>query len=297
MLVAVAMPVNAQTDIKLSLNAMNPLIYNPAYAGSYDGLSIQGTHSTQWVGFEGAPETQYLSVHNRFTDSKVGAGLSIINDNAGPVKEMNFEGNFSYTIELNDAISMAMGVKGGVNNFTLDYNLLSVMDPDEISGSREKFNQMSPVAGVGFYVFTERLFAGISTPNILTTKYYDEFENKIAKDSPSIYATIGYQFLIEEDIKLTPSLLYRYTEGAESELFFMAMLDWKNFFYGGLNIEVDSSVGAFAGFRVFDNFKAGYSYDTSVSRFRTYNQGVHSFYLSFELPNEMEHERKAFNVF
>lgn len=276
---------------------MNPLIYNPAYAGSFEGLSVQGTYSSQWVGFKDAPTTQYLSAHNRFYDSKVGVGMSIINDEAGPVKEFNFEGNFSYWLELNENISIAMGVKGGLNNFTLDYNRLSIMNPEEISANTDKFTQMSPIAGVGFYLFAQQTYVGISTPNILTTKYYDDYENKLAKDNPSIYATAGHRLFIEEDISITPSLLYRYTSGAQGELFIMATVDWRDSFFGGLNVDVDTSIGAFAGVRFLQNFKAGYSYDTSVSKFRTYNQGIHSFYLSFELPNDGERLRKPFNIF
>jgi len=76
---ALLTPACAQSDIKLTLNAMNPLMYNPAYAGSYEGISVSGIYNTQFVGFQGAPKTQLLSGHTRIGDN-IGAGLSLIND-------------------------------------------------------------------------------------------------------------------------------------------------------------------------------------------------------------------------
>lgn len=38
----------AQTDPKLSVFSLNPLFYNPAFAGSGGGLSLIGIHSSQF---------------------------------------------------------------------------------------------------------------------------------------------------------------------------------------------------------------------------------------------------------
>ena len=52
-----------QQDEQLSLYNYNPLYYNPAYAGSKSALSVVALARFQWVNFEGAPNTQFLSVH------------------------------------------------------------------------------------------------------------------------------------------------------------------------------------------------------------------------------------------
>lgn len=288
-------PLYAQSDIKLSLNAMNPMMYNPGYAGSYDGLSVSGIYSSQWVGYEGAPETQMLTGSYRPFDSKMGLGVSVINDQIGPVKEFNFEGNFAYTVEISEDFNIAMGLKGGINNFTIDYNMLSIRNPEELD--TDKYSQIAPVAGVGFYAYLQETFLGISTPNVLTTKYYDDYNNKVAKDNIYLYATLGHRFTLDDEITLTPMALLRYTDGAPAEVVFMANFNWREKFFAGLNIEADVSAGGFAGVRFLEMFKAGYSYDSSINRFGAYNQGVHSIFLSFELMNDREHTRTPFNFF
>ena len=55
--------VNAQQDAQSSLYFFNPLNYNPAYAGSRGSLNFTAINRAQWVGWEGAPRTQFLSIH------------------------------------------------------------------------------------------------------------------------------------------------------------------------------------------------------------------------------------------
>ena len=58
----------------------NTISINPAYAGSRETFSAVGLHRSQWVGLEGGPETQTLSVHSPLRNEQVGVGLSFIND-------------------------------------------------------------------------------------------------------------------------------------------------------------------------------------------------------------------------
>jgi type IX secretion system PorP/SprF family membrane protein len=61
----------------------NTISINPAYAGSRETFSAVGLHRSQWVGLEGGPETQTLSVHTPLRNEKIGLGLSFINDKLG----------------------------------------------------------------------------------------------------------------------------------------------------------------------------------------------------------------------
>ena len=48
----------------------NTISVNPAYAGSREALSVVGLHRSQWVGFQGGPITQTLSIHNMNVEKK-----------------------------------------------------------------------------------------------------------------------------------------------------------------------------------------------------------------------------------
>ncbi|MGA9589787.1 MAG: type IX secretion system membrane protein PorP/SprF, partial [Salegentibacter sp.] len=49
----------------------NTISINPAYAGSRDGFSLTLLNRNQWVGLEGAPVTQTLSVNSPLRNDKV----------------------------------------------------------------------------------------------------------------------------------------------------------------------------------------------------------------------------------
>ena len=61
----------------------NTVSINPAYAGSRDGFSITALNRNQWVGVDGAPVTQTLSINSPLRNDKIGLGLSVINDKIG----------------------------------------------------------------------------------------------------------------------------------------------------------------------------------------------------------------------
>ena len=61
----------------------NTISINPAYAGSRETLSVVGLHRSQWIGLEGGPQTQTLSIHAPMRNERVGLGLSFINDKLG----------------------------------------------------------------------------------------------------------------------------------------------------------------------------------------------------------------------
>ena len=83
------MLIYSQQQSYLTLYRYQMNIINPAYAGSRETLSVIGLHRSQWVGLEGGPQTQTLSIHAPLRNEKVGLGLSVIND------ELGFE-NFQY---------------------------------------------------------------------------------------------------------------------------------------------------------------------------------------------------------
>ena len=87
----------AQQDAQYTQYMYNTISVNPAYAGSRGVLSIMGLHRSQWVGLEGAPRTQTLTINTPIGEKeRLGLGLSIVNDQIGPTDETYFNIDFSY---------------------------------------------------------------------------------------------------------------------------------------------------------------------------------------------------------
>lgn len=73
-----------QQDPQYTHYMYNTMSINPAYAGQRETLSILGLNRTQWVGIDGAPQTQSFSVHSPLRNRRIGLGLNFISDGLGP---------------------------------------------------------------------------------------------------------------------------------------------------------------------------------------------------------------------
>ncbi|NND11743.1 MAG: PorP/SprF family type IX secretion system membrane protein, partial [Flavobacteriaceae bacterium] len=76
-------PAKAQQFPQFTQYMYNTISVNPAYAGSREFMVINLLNRNQWVGIDGAPNTQTLTVHSSVPGSKFGLGLSVINDKIG----------------------------------------------------------------------------------------------------------------------------------------------------------------------------------------------------------------------
>jgi type IX secretion system PorP/SprF family membrane protein len=279
--------VRSQNDSKLSIFNYNSLIYNPAFAGAADGLNVAGIYSSQWYGFDGAPKTQYLTVDTKLPYNKIGLGLSLYHDAIGPAREYNIEGNFAYYIDVNDKYKLALGLKSGLHSYKVDINQLDVYQPGEQVFNSNFENNLSLILGLGMNFYSDKFFIGLSTPNLLVSKYYNANNSStLSKSKNNYYLNTGYKFELRRDITLTPAALVRVTEGAPISVLTSLNLNWYEKYIASLNFDYNSSVGLLFGVRLFDNFKVGYAYDQSITKFSRYNNGTHTFLLTYTLLNE-----------
>ncbi|MFN6083707.1 MAG: type IX secretion system membrane protein PorP/SprF, partial [Fluviicola sp.] len=78
--------INAQQDEQMSLYMQNPLYFNPAYAGSRQSVSLVSLARFQWLKFDGAPQTQWVSIHTPLPRGGLGIGAQCVNDKVGSRK-------------------------------------------------------------------------------------------------------------------------------------------------------------------------------------------------------------------
>ena len=64
-LIALSSSIKAQQDAMFTHYMYNTLWLNPAYAGTRDAFTVTGIHRSQWVGFDGAPINQSLTMHTQ----------------------------------------------------------------------------------------------------------------------------------------------------------------------------------------------------------------------------------------
>jgi len=273
--------VYGQQDPHYTQYMYNQNILNPAYAGSRGDLSIGLLSRAQWIGIEGAPDTQTLNIHSA-VGKRVGVGLSAIHDQIGPVEESNLSLDFSYTIPVSEVGNLAFGIKGS-------YSMLSFGVTHPLQDGDAVLNDLPqtayPNVGAGAYYYTEKFYAGISVPNILENYSYT-IENLVVQDvsdTMHFFGTLGYVFNIDDNLKFKPSTMIKMVKGSPISFDLNASLFINEMFEVGLSWREGDSLDALIGVQASSNIRVGYAYDYTLTNLGDYNSGTHELMLLFDL--------------
>lgn len=286
--------VQAQQDPQYTQYMYNPLVINPAYAGNRGVTSILLLHRSQWVGLDGAPRTQNLSVHSPIGSGKVGLGFSVVNDALGPARETYFNTDFSYTIETGLEGKLSFGLKGSLNLLDVDFartNPFNVGDPYLINID----NKLSPNVGVGIFYHGSKFYGGLSAPQLLQTNHFDRSgtqsaESFVAEERIHYYGLAGYVFDLNSNIKFKPSTLVKMVAGAPLAVDVNANFLFYEKLTLGASYRWSAALSGLVGFQVNDGLLLGFAYDRETTELgrATYNDGTYEVFLRFELFKEYD---------
>lgn len=285
----VIMEVQAQQDAQYTQYMYNTISINPAYAGSRDVLSVVGLHRSQWIGIDGAPRTNTLSLHSPVGQSRrVGLGGSIINDEIGPVNETYLSGDFSYTIPTSVRGKLSFGLKATAHLINVNFNKLTIneTDPEFAQGIDNTFN---PNVGVGIFYHNEKSYIGLSVPNLLETDHFD-IDNAVstgsvtnARERVNFYLIGGHIFELSDVVKFKPAVLGKLVNGAPLQVDVSANFLFNDRFTIGAAYRWSAAISALVGFQISDSLMLGLAYDRETTELQQFNSGSFEVMLRYEL--------------
>jgi type IX secretion system PorP/SprF family membrane protein len=263
----------------------NTINVNPAYAGSRGVMSIFGLHRTQWVGLDGAPVTNAVSINTPINNSNLGLGVSLVNDRIGPTVDNAISVDLSYTIQASETYKLSFGIKATGNLFNLDVDRLNPENAGDES-LQNLNNEFSPNFGAGLYLHSDKMYFGLSVPNFLEDNRYSDNSVSVYKDRMNFYAIGGYVFDISSSVQFKPAFITKMVTGSPLQLDVSGNFLINEKFMLGIAYRWDAAVSALAGFQVSNGLFIGYGYDLETTKLRNYNSGSHEVFLRFELFNK-----------
>ena len=278
----------AQQDAQFTQYMYNTINVNPAYAGSRQAMNIFALHRTQWVGLDGAPVTNTVSVNTPVNDTKIGLGVSLISDRIGPSDENNLAVDFSYSIDTSEKFKLAFGIKASANLLNINFDKLNQYDPNDYSFENNIDNKFSPNIGVGFYWYSDKTYIGLSAPNLLETKHFDRYagtgaNSYVARERVNYYLTAGHVFDLDYNLQFKPALMTKLVQGAPLQVDVSANFLINEKFTVGAAYRWSAAISALVGFQVSDSWFIGYGYDLETTRLANYNSGSHEIFLRYEI--------------
>ena len=293
----------AQQDAMYTQYMFNTLAINPAYAGNRNVLSATALFRSQWVGVEGAPETQTVSFDAPLRNKRVGLGIQIFNDEIGITKTTGIFGSYAFRIPM-DKYTLSFGLQGGISNYRADFTSLRITSDGGGMADyafSNNVNKLLPNFGAGIYINSDKFYVGASVPQIFNNKLINDSvavtNGLSAKEYLHMFFTTGYVFDLSTDYKLKPSVLVKAVPGAPVEADFNASIWLRETFAIGLSYRTKADISILAEVQATDQIRFGYAYDRNITKLVQFNSGSHEIMLRYEFgfhKNDFKNPRRYF---
>lgn len=298
----------------------NPLVINPAVAGTEDYTSLRFTSRQQWVGIKGAPSTQVLSLHSRigqanfynrkgminketeFDDKgniiqkkgfifsgKEAVGGVLYNDRNGPIGKTGIQLVYAYHLPLNSmrnrfnkAPMVSFGLGLSFMQFTIDESQFELFDANDpiISGAKESF--FIPDVNFGAYLYTNEYYAGFSATQLVQPRI--RLEGSSSKDNKIVrhyFFVAGYKYETYNEFILEPSILVKATEYVPVQVEINGRMHINDINFG-LSYRTNNDIVLLFGMKV-GRYYFGYSFDYSMANIIQYSSGSHEIVLGYNI--------------
>jgi type IX secretion system PorP/SprF family membrane protein len=298
----------AQQKALYSQYMTNYYLLNPAVAGFEKDVNFKVGYRNQWVGFDGAPKTYYLSgegalfnrhlKRSRRAQAFHGAGGYVYTDQTGPTTRTGALASYAYHVPLNRKIFLSSGIFAGFQQFRFDPSKVYLAD-----GSNERdpvtnhgrIDAFMPDLTVGVFLHSQEFYVGASLFQVLGNKIHSaDGAEEVSRLSRHLFVSGGYNFDVNDKIRLMPSVLLKYVQAAPIQ----ADLNLKGAYHfskrrqksvyddqvwAGISYRTQDAVVGLVGVNFMEQFQLSYTYDITVSRMRHHSSGSHEVVLGYRI--------------
>lgn len=207
-------------SIKAQLNPLaaqyytNQYLINPAFAGSGQGLKLNGAYRKLWDNVDGAPLVQSLTADYGF--AKLGIGLTVNNESEGLQRQTRVVGSYAYHLKLSeDNDQLHFGVSLGFMNQRLENANINGNPNDPMVGQyNDRKTYLDGDFGIAYT--SDKLSLEAAVPNLKSVLKKDVI--KLA-DVATFYTAVSYKIGISEGpegMGLEPKVAYRGVKGFDN---------------------------------------------------------------------------------
>ncbi|GIV33584.1 MAG: membrane protein [Chitinophagales bacterium] len=271
-------------------------LHNPAASGADGALEVFAVYRTQWVGIQGSPSVQALSLSSPLTVANSSVGVLAVNEFQGEERITSAFISYAYEQDFRSWILRA-GISGGIMQRAIDGARLKAPEgrydqgivhndvyiPELLSSA------LTGDISSGILIQTKNLYAGFSANNLLETKArfeWNAYRTEI-KNTRYITAMAGYQFRFKGKLTLAPNVIML-SDFNNTQAEVNVILQYKDNIYGGLSLRgftksQNDALVVMAGFKLLKRIMIGYSYDFSLSALNAVNTGSHELFVGYRV--------------
>lgn len=276
--IGVALKTNAQQQAMFTQYMFNATAINPAINGTHQGLSATALIREQWVGIEGAPSTQTLSIHSPLLDDRIGAGLLFIRDEIGVTRQHSLFGAYSYRVDFGRQ-TLSLGLQFGFSNFESNGSELTPNNPD--NAIRDYNSGLKPNFGTGAYFYDDRFYLGVSAPMLMNHDFLGGEQGEKTDQRRHYFIMGGYVFDLNPSLKLKPNVLVKGVQGAPIGIDLNANLLIEEVIWFGVSYRSFDSIDLLIELQLSPQLRFGYAHDFTTSELEGINGGTHELMVNY----------------
>jgi type IX secretion system PorP/SprF family membrane protein len=273
----------------------NKLGYNPGFAGARESTTFTALVRSQWLGLDGAPQTQALMANVPLMNQRVGLGLNVTRFTIGITNSLTSELSYAYRFRLGRG-HLGLGLQGSIRSYRMNFSdprLTSTqsmaLDPS-IPGSQQQKSLFN--FGAGAYYEGERFYIGASTPRLLRNNLdFGSPDIEVTREIQHYYLMGGITIPLGEHVKLEPQALLKYVMGAPFDADFNLSLNFSDKYLVGATYRMGGnsetgygeSIDILVAIHLSKKLLMGVSYDITLSDLKDFNTGSVELVLRYSL--------------
>ena len=273
--VACSGKLHAQQLFRVSQYMQHNFIYNPAAAGITDSGSVGITYKKMWSGIEGGPQTTILFADKYFAGLNTGAGFVLYNDVTGFTARSGMDANIAYALRFSGNRKLQFGLNVQLLQERIDKAAIEKYVPGDpiLSGPGSK---MTADAGAGIYYASSGFSGGVSVKQMVQSKLglISAKTDEAGRLYRHYYVTANYNWVVDEDNTIIPSMMLRMSEKVPADFEIGAMIMHKGLFWTGFGWHQRQSFSAYAGVRIKEKYTIGYAFDQYKTPLSTFDGGA-----------------------
>ncbi len=269
---------HAQQEAMYTQYMFNQLVLNPAYTGIHEDMSMTVLFREQWVGFEGAPSTQIMSVHTPLGIGPVSLGGMFVRDQIGASTSNGAYLSSAYRIHLTDQTKMSFGLQANLSHYQFDPKG-GTYDPVVAAGQG---NLVKPNFGSGAMLHSDKFYIGLGIPHLINQTLTSTETNLNLTRIRHIFFTAGYVFPIHENLLIKPNMLLKSVKGSPMQLDLNVNALLQNILWVGFSYRSKDSFDALIQLQIGPSLQFGYGFDFyTTTDIRKVSQGSHELMVSY----------------
>ncbi|MDR1667683.1 MAG: PorP/SprF family type IX secretion system membrane protein [Bacteroidales bacterium] len=281
-------PLKAQSDAFLTQQWLSRININPAATGNSQYLDVYALIRSQWTGFENAPKTQTLNIHNYFHRIQSGLGLTATHDKIGVgLNNINAKLAYAYHVNLGVNWLLSLGLSGGIYQQRSDPSKNYVNPGQDQDYLLEKQSLLHPDVDFGIELNSARFQFGASVTHLLNISALSI--SKKTQVRQQYYAYMSYKQPVTEKLELvlgTRGTNFDYAPYIDLSLTgIVSKTVWLGVAYRAQNLDrlmKPAAVVGMVGVQIAF-LRLGYSYDYSLGNIRNIAQGSHELMVSLKI--------------